>query len=1461
MNRKRRQRLKRALAAALTVVLCFTMNGLPAEAVTAEPSVTDGDANETAETVSSIATVNTVSGGDVQTAKTVNVNFDTSHGEGFYATAEGWMSATGNVQFTVEPGNEFCLEIRTEGQNFISGYNWNGAEALKGDTTLQNTVIRANWEQLSENSDLTIFFDKGLSSEDFMITLSETEGTCGSRTVAALQRKDGVQVDTEGLETIWSGSQDSFAVEASAGAEGMISSCTYLVKGNENREVYATASLYRNGILLATVTSSAFRMLKDDTAPVITEVVYSVNGGNFQPFKENRKIWGFGNITFQVKADDTAENGIISGVRQVSILINGESFAMVWNEERGCYEYTVNRRTGQVFHFNIKFDACDYAGNRVLEEQYPEFGIDDKGPEIQAMLTTGGQEITGWYSETAEEKPLLLEIRAQDHNTVAKVEISTRESFAADSMIHSGIPVWEQDAFVIRTPDTLLTGEQNRTYYIRALDEFGNSSVVLEKQVQIDNTAPSRQVEIGFTGTSQMQVSVSGGDAVSQTYLVEKGQGRIYDNDRIALRLKVSDVVTAGKEENVSGIAQVDFKLVIKNDAGETVLEKHVGEDGFARDAEGNLYVYYEAEVPNGGGSYEQTFQLQDIILTDRAGNSCPADVKENSMPIQDAVLYVMDNQSPQIQYSYDSVQVSPVRVVEGETEKLYYYAQPFTGEIKITDMNLDSSSILAWNLEGYEEAEMEAEALSGENGLWWETGYVFRLMRDGRYRIGASADDILQNAMTEEGVAQCCSHIMIVDTVKPQIMLTMTNDKGQVYDNYGGSYFKENVTAGLIIEEKNLDPDTMKVTISGKTAGGQAFFEEISGASWKQEGDFYSVSYTFSEEGQYSFVVSCADYAGNEASLTSEVFAIDKTIPEVSIVFDNLEAKNAFYYNADRAATVTVRDYSFDADKAEFIVASQYGTQILPEEWIHHGAEGCDGTVHTAACTYTALVSFTQDDIYDFSFVCTDKAGLQSEVCDGGHFVVDKTAPVIRINYSEAPVHNEIFYNTDRTAYINVEDISFSAEGTVIQKMDLPDVNELPAIGSWVTDRTSHQLALHFAEDGTYQFSVGVTDLAGNQSQVEYSEYFILDTLAPSLEIIGVADRSANNGAVQPVIVYGDTYLDDEKVVITLEGANHGIKEQSFTKEQEENGYRISFADFAYNQQTDDLYTLTAKVEDYAGNIKEQSILFSVNRYGSVYVLGEDTKQLLAEYYSVDERDLLITEINVDEVSGAELTYSCDGEIHTLVEGRDYTIDREGSDTSWKSYTYLIGRENFAEEGHYIVTLSSQDAAGNDSDNHVKGMELIFAIDKTAPSIVVDGLEDNGIYQQESRKVTADVQDNMSLEQMAVYVNDQLYTSFDKEFLKEKQGIVSFELEESKGPVDVSIIAMDSAGNEQEIAYGNITVSTDIKILRDAAATPRADGFTGIGWRGLTTIVTLAGIIILISGSIAFVWKRRKRG
>lgn len=125
-----------------------------------------------------------------------------------------------------------------------------------------------------------------------------------------------------------------------------------------------------------------------------------------------------------------------------------------------------------------------------------------------------------------------------------------------------------------------------------------------------------------------------------------------------------------------------------------------------------------------------------------------------------------------------------------------------------------------------------------------------------------------------------------------------------------------------------------------------------------------------------------------------------------------------------------------------------------------------------------------------------------------------------------------------------------------------------------------------------------------------------------------------------------------------------------------------------------------------------------------------------------------------------------------TLKEGQDYSVDLEGDDAAWKQYTYTIGAHNFTEEGTYVLTIYSEDRATNASDNNSKGKRMEFVVDKTKPSIIISGVENNGQYRANSREMTLNVEDNVRLSEVSVSI-DGKETVFDAAKIYEADGTV----------------------------------------------------------------------------------------
>ena len=286
--------------------------------------------------------------------------------------------------------------------------------------------------------------------------------------------------------------------------------------------------------------------------------------------------------------------------------------------------------------------------------------------------------------------------------------------------------------------------------------------------------------------------------------------------------------------------------------------------------------------------------------------------------------------------------------------------------------------------------------------------------------------------------------------------------------------------------------------------------------------------------------------------------------------------------------------------------------------------------------------------------------------------------------------------------------------------------------------------------------------------------------------------------------------------------------------------------ADFAHTEENDDVYTMKAVIRDKAGNETEETVLFSVNRFGSTYEFAPETKEFLDKFYTNDPQDIIVTERNVDTLVFNGISYGRDGRQTELKEGEDYTVKASGSEVSWKQYIYNISKDNFQEEGRYNVTIDSQDRAENIMNNKVKGLDIEFVVDKTAPTVVVTGIE-AGAYREDSRDMSINVADNTAVEKVEVLINGTRAEEYSQKEIEQMDGELTYTISDDNDPQDILVVATDLAGNEGSSDEQSVLVTANL-FIQFINNTPLLIG----------TIVA----IIAIAGGLSWfflVYKKRK--
>jgi hypothetical protein len=890
---------------------------------------------------------------------------------------------------------------------------------------------------------------------------------------------------------------------------------------------------------------------------------------------------------------------------------------------------------------------------------------------------------------------------------------------------------------------------------------------VATKTVRIDNTAPAAEIVVEGD-ENEINLTSFG------RFFHDLTRGWFAANSDITVLIKVPRNCDGATDvKKVSGFDSITYK--VNYDGKDKVVTKTINDINASKSTD-EYYVFGE-KIRSTGELNIDDYKVQVLSIRDAAENV--ADHSEGNKEVGQT-RFIIDRTAPTIVYDIDG-QVA-------QDENRLYFDGSARGKVTIEDIDLKVDSIKFRNEDGSVKYVVPSYNEKDSTELSKRI-YDFLLENDGAYKIETTASDTLGQTSSETSTE------IVVDKTAPKIEITYDKEAPSAD---GNKYYPSNVQITVKVNDKWLDKTSSFVRVKKiDVAGGEVGVEPLNNWSGDLGDDEHVITFTTDGDGFYQVSVEANDMSKNHDSAEGNKFGVDTTVPEVTLTFDENDPHNDKYYDKARTATITVTDFSFNEDEAKLAIDEQVG-KASASSW-----------ANTAVNVYTRTVSFEQDGKYTLKFNCKDKAGNSSNEVSEAEFVIDRTAPEINVSYNSLTPGNGKYYKDTRIANVNIKEMSFDDKLVELAPQPVSDLGTMPGLGGFSSSDDKNVSQISFSEDGTYGYIIKCKDLAGNTATEYMSDIFIIDKTAPEVSFSGVENFSANNGEVAPTVVYGDKYIDIQASKVTLKGANNGPVNVGSSVKQIENGFAVSYSDFAHDKSMDDLYVLEATVCDMAGNQTKDELVFSVNRHGSVFVVGDVARKFNEKYYINAPKDIMITEINIDELTQKDVSISRDGDIRELVNGKDYAVSRQGSDTSWKTYTYTIGKKNFGTDGIYSVTVYSKDKATNVQDNKSRDAEITFAVDMTAPGIVSAGLEEGGVYKQDSIDFNVDVTDNMGVENLTIYKDGQIVKACTGEELEGAGGVETITLNESEERQSVTVIAQDYAGNKETLAIGGVLVST----------------------------------------------------
>ena len=994
------------------------------------------------------------------------------------------------------------------------------------------------------------------------------------------------------------------------------------------------------------------------------------------------------------------------------------------------------------------------------------------------------------------------------------------------------------------TVDAGKNNSDNVVIYVQVTDRAGNVSKPEEKAVKINSTSPTIEIEFGKKKpVKEKPVNVVEENGTERGY---------YDAVRTA-------TVTITDRASTLDLDAVKFDIKAKDAAGNDVSNAVTISD-WGKDVPGKV----SCDVTfSGDANY-----IWSISYTNRAGLSALADKDQTKMTYGETpYCFTVDKNAPTGTITANTYVVgvkdptsSPVWEALIDSKNLTFGVWA-NDKIVITPNGWDETSPIKSKeyfvqkfrtdeTDDTKKAPLTAKELAQQK--WTDIGENTEFTPNQQLVVYLKITDMAGN------VTYLSTNGLVVDNKSPHEEFTapeivrvsgLTNNK--IYNGDVSVVVSANDPV-----ENGVYSGLKQVTYTVYNMGTQTQHDTL--YSWdgntppcqSKEKMGFTVDAKKNNSNDVRILLTAEDNAGNVTSM--EYFIkIDITKPIIDIEYDKNAADSGTFFRESRRANVTVKERNLDPAAVQVSIKNTDGTVPTISKW-----SKTDGNGNMDNTQWEATIEYTAEGDYTFAIACTDQAGNPNEpvhYADGTvaptAFTIDKTRPTISVTYDNNSALNGNYYNANRTATVVVTEHNFDASRVNITLRATDDGADiaLPTVSGWTSSGDRHTATIAYQRDGLYTFDIDVTDKAGNTS-VDFTEQtFYVDTTAPTLEITGVADRSANNGDIIPVVSYSDTNYDDAQVNITLTGAMRKGVALDGSYADQHNGKVFTFKNFAKEKEVDDIYTLAATLTDKAGNTTEKTILFSVNRFGSTYALSAATEQLNGSYVQTPQ-DVVVTETNPDALQNIRITLFKNNQTIILQEGTDYRIEVRGGNGQWYEYIYTVLAKNFADDGVYRLTFYSEDAAGNIAENTLdtKKQEIGFGVDKTKPNMVVTNLESDTTYPLENLTVSLSAGDNLLLQSVVVYLDDyskayKTWTAEEVAAIVADQGEFTFDIPgDSTGAHQVKIVCTDAAGNEQTEEITNFYVTTNLFV--------RYYNNKPLFFGSIAAVVVIAGVVIALA-------------
>lgn len=984
----------------------------------------------------------------------------------------------------------------------------------------------------------------------------------------------------------------------------------------------------------------------------------SINGGALQQGISLEKLNELDGITVQSPHDDTE---------------SGKNFKDFTDERVNTYKILFNAggNNGDM-DYSIVPHIIDKANNKQNKEtQYKagteaktEFTIDKKAPVISMAysaegetINPGGNEVSRVYrNKTITATATIEERNFSNSNSFSEDPKQMNLTYEALNFQGSKVNTenytgtantrgeWSTNVYT-RTKTFTFSQDANYTLGLVYRDLAGNEAVYDTRYFTVDKTAP----------TGSMTIEDNSGTAKTWIQWIQQVFFDIFTQSQKGVSMTSAD--------ETAGVASTQY------------YKYHP--DSESRHTFDGLSTQNLDSISSWSDGYSTSVNADEQVIvyekiTDRAGNVTYINNQEG---------VIADNTSP----TAPEIKITAAEPAQG----IYNASVPFT--IDVTDPE-NGGTYAGLKEVSYEITNNGKVTQSGNynSDLSDPTARVHNIHRSETVNAELNNSNhvtIKVKAVDYAGNQSEATKDLKIDITHPEVTITF-----DLNNPLNGKYYKTTRTATISVKERNFDTNAvdLKITNTDGTMPSVSGWS-ISSQAGESDDAINTCRVEFSADGDYNMTMQCKDQAGNESNTVKvDEFTIDKTIPVISVSYDNNSAATPGYYNANRTATITIKEHNFNAAEVNSqITAALQGSGI--------SAPGVGGWSNSGD-THTASVTFSDDGDYTFDIDYTDLAGNAAADYTQDSFTVDKTKPEV-----------EFFDIEDKSANngvvapgVKYSDVNYLESGVEI-KIEGAEHESKELTGSRSSIANGESIKMNDFEytqdnDDVYTMTAVISDKAGNKTEKKImfsvnrfgSNYSFSDTTKEFLDEVysnSAKDLVITETNVDSLVFNGISYSLDNKTTELKQGTDYTVKETGGEGSWKQYTYTIKKENF----EKEGRYSVTIDSEDKATNtmnnkVKESNINFVIDKTPpTVVITGIEESS-----YRADSRDM---SVNVSDNTAVK-------RLDIMVDGKSVaTYSQEDVKEAGGKIVYTLNSSNSKQK----VKAVAVDMADNEatSDNH----------------------------------------------------------------------------------------------------------------------------------------------------------------